>query len=268
MQRHEAQKALKELQTLLVPTWTQSNTHETQLALYRDLLSSTFGKHDTQATLSDLEEKNEYIQWAESEHVCILRLSGLTDRQMTTGLCWLSNMVPALVDRFRLKNRPVVFHLTQCIPWMEDDVPVKDIVSSIIIQLLQLKSQDPHDGKRLNDIHHMLRSDLWYKDIKSICETLVTMLEEFETMNIILDRIDRGSCNGGAPRFVERLLEALSVSKCHTRILLVTHPGWATEWDIDILDDMSKKHMYLEIDPWNQTIVSPVSPGGRRRRGQ
>ena len=51
-------------------------------------------------------------------------------------------------------------------------------------------------------------------------KTLVTVLEEFQTLNIILDRINGGSCEVRAPRFVKRLLKALSASDCQTQDLI------------------------------------------------
>ena len=135
-------------------------------------------------------------------------------------------------------------------------MPLKDIVSSLIMQLLQVRSKDLRDWKRFDAIHRTLQSDLWSKDLYSMCKTVVTVLEELETVNIILDRIDWGSWRGRAPSFVERLLKALSASYCHTWILLVTEPTLGTAWEIDLTDDMKWKHMYLEIRGWDQEVMS------------
>ena len=58
-------------------------------------------------------------------------------------------------------------------------MPMKDIVSSVIMQLLQVRSKDLRDWKRFDAIHRMLQSDLWSKDLNSVCKTLVIVLEEF-----------------------------------------------------------------------------------------
>ena len=95
---------------------------KTHLALYRNLLTDTFDNEDTQATLSV----------RDNNHCSTLRLSD-SAKTSPTGLCWLSNIVPDLVDRLRLENQPTVFCLTHCDYWMEDDKPMKDIISSVIM---------------------------------------------------------------------------------------------------------------------------------------
>ena len=260
MQRHQVHTDLNSLRNLLVPTWTNHDTHQSQLASYQTLLAHTFGNDDIQATLSDLKKKSEYLQWRANKHSCILHLSGRTSTNYT-GLCWLSNIVPGLVEKLRLEGQEVVFHLTQRQQWMPDGVPMQEVVSSLIFQLLQLKSPTLRDRKRFDEIQRTLSTDTWCRDLTSMCKTLVTVLEEFEVTNVILDRIDRGLCSGKAPRFVERLLETLSASKCHTRILLITDPASGTRWDIDLSDEMKKKEMYLEIAQWDQEAITP-----RRRK--
>ncbi|KAL9126195.1 MAG: hypothetical protein Q9217_004724 [Psora testacea] len=260
IQQHQVHTCLSELQVLLLPTWTTHNSHEKQLASYRGLLATTFDNDSIQATLSDLEGKTEYLQWRANKYSCILRLSGHTSTE-PTGLCWLSNTVPGLVEKLRLEGQHVVFHLTQRQHWMQDDVPVQEIVSSIIYQLLQLKPQTLHDRKWFDELHRRLKRDAWCTDLTLLCKTLVMVLEEFEVTNIILDRIDRGMCSGRSPRFIERLLEALSASTCNTRILLVTNPATGLDWELDLSDDTKKKCMYLEIAQWDQEVITP-----RRRK--
>ena len=148
------------------------------MTLYRNLLTDTFGNENTQATLSVLDRKSDYIEWRDNNHSSILRLSGFT-KTSPTGLCWLSNFVPGLVDRLRLEDQPTFFYLMHCRHWMEDDMPMNDIVSSVIMQLLQVRSKDLRDWKRFDAIHRMLQSDLWSKDLNSVCKTLVIVLEEF-----------------------------------------------------------------------------------------
>lgn len=91
-----------------------------------------------------------------------------------------------------------------------------------------------------------------------MCKTMVRVLEEFEMMTIILDRIDRVQ---SGPRFVRKLIELLSLSKCNTRILLIADPASGTDWDLDLSDDVGWKGMYLQIRNWDQEeIVPPRRP--------
>lgn len=260
MQRHQVHTFLHELQVLLVPASTEYDTHEAQLASYRVLLANTFGDDDVQATLPDLEDKTEYLQWRASENSCILRLNGVTNTAQT-GLCWLSNIVPGLVEDLRLEGQPVAFHLTQSQQWMQDGVPLQEIISSILFQLLQIKSRTLSDRKRLDELHRMLERDAWCSGVTSICKTLVTVLEEFEVASVILDRLDRGVCSGQVPRFVERLLEALCASTCRARVLIVTESAYTTHWEVELSEEMKRKCMYLEIAQWDQEVLTP-----RRRR--
>ena len=263
MHEHQLHVDLNQLRALLVPSWTEHDTYEAQLASYRDLLAQTFGKDNIQTTLSDLKSKKEYSQWRKTRQSCILRLSGHTSTHHT-GLCWLSGIIPGLMDIIRGEGQHVVFHLTQRQHYMPEEaqeVSMREIVSSIIFQLLQLMSQRLRNRKQFDELYQMLNKGTWSADLKSMCRMLVTVLEEFEEMNIILDRIDRATCTGRAPRFVEKLLETLSTSKSNTRILLVTNPAFAMDWDIELSDDMRRKDMYLEIAEWDQEVITP-----RRRK--
>ena len=85
---------------------------------------------------------------------------------------------------------------------------------------------------------------------------MVTLLEEFEVRNIILDRIDRAACCGGAPRFIERRLQQLSASTCKIKILLVVKPRTGMDWDIDLTNIVKGKGMYLATDHWDQEVVT------------
>jgi len=258
IQRNEINSRLNDLRILLVPTWTEDDTHSAQLASYRGLLAQTFGSADGQNPLSDLEGMEEYLKWRMSEHSCILRISGDTTTHHT-GLCWLSHTVPGLVDRLQLEGQQVIFHLSQRQHSMPYGVPIQEIVGSVIFQLLQLKSQILRDRRWFDELHRRLKMDSWSRDLKFVCQTLVMVLEEFEVTNIILDRIDRAVCSGKAPRFIQRLLETLASSRCHTRILLVTPSG--TEWDMERSDDMKRKCMYLDIAQLNEEVITP-----RRRK--
>ena len=253
MQQQGFDARIDELQSLLNASGLGKETQEAQLASYRQLLANTFEDDESQATLSGLERKEEYLCWQHNEHSCIMRLSGYKSTE-PTGMCWLSNILPSLVEELRSKGHQVGFHLTQRQHWMDERVPIQDIVSSIMLQLLQLRSQDLQQRKWFDDMYRMLRANDWSKDLKSICNALVTILEGLGTTYIILDRVDRAQCSGKAPRFVERLLEVLSTSNCHARILLITNPAAGTEWDIEISEQMREKSMYLEIGRWDQGV--------------
>lgn len=201
MERNEINSRLNDLRILLVPTWTEDDTHKAQLASYQGLLVQTFGSADAQNPLSDLEGRQEYLKWRRNEHSCILRISGDTSTNHT-GLCWLSHTVPVLVDNLQLEGQKVIFHLSQRQHSLQDGVPIQEIVGSVIFQLLQLKSQILRDRRWFDELHRRLKMDSWSTDLRFVCQTSVMVLEEFEVTNIILDRIDRGVCSGKAPRFI------------------------------------------------------------------
>ena len=79
-------------------------------------------------------------------------------------------------------------------------------------------------------------------------------------MNTVLDQFDRGSCKGRAPRFVERLLKALSASDCHTRTLLVTEPTLGTAWEIGLTEDEEEAHVSgdYRMGSTETALASPV----------
>ena len=136
MERNEIDSRLNDLRILLVPTWTEDDTHKAQLASYQGLLVQTFGSADAQNPLSDLEGRQEYLKWRRNEHSSILHISGDTSTNHT-GLCWLSHTVPVLVDNLQLEGQKVIFHLAQRQHSMQDGVPIQEIVGSVIFQLMR-----------------------------------------------------------------------------------------------------------------------------------
>ena len=70
-------------------------------------------------------------KWRINKHSCILRLSCNTSTEIT-GQSWHSNIVPDLAGKLRLDEQCVVFHLTQRKYWTLGNVPIQDMVSSIM----------------------------------------------------------------------------------------------------------------------------------------
>ena len=261
LQQHEIHHQLHNLRKVLLPSWSEQDSPEAQLASYRDLLDRRFEDVDSKATLSDLEQTFQYAEWRRTKNPCVLRISGYTTTKLT-DLCWLSHLIPSLVNKLQLEQQPLAFYLAQRKNYAQEEVPIRDIVANIVFQLLQLKTH-AWDRKRFDELTSLLATDDWSENLQSLCQTLVTVLEGIEPTTLILDRVDHATCIGKAPRFVQRLLEALSASTCNAKILLVTSSTSKLDWDLDISDDM-KKNLYLEIKDWDQ--AQATTPRRRRRQ--
>ena len=251
IQREDSDAKLHELQHRLVPTWTDPAAYEAQLASYQGFLADSFELEAMKNILADLEKDERYLQWRTSPESSILRLSGQTSTACT-GLCWLSSIVPSLVETLRLEGHPVVCHLTQRHHSTVDEVSMHDIISSIMFQLLVHATKARQSREYFNDIHRLLTGKDWCKDLATLSRTLVRVLECFELTYIVLDRLDRATCRGKTPKFIEYLLEALSASKCQTRIILVCKPAAASSWNLDLSKEIEKMQIYFDISEWDQ----------------
>ncbi|KAL9628112.1 MAG: hypothetical protein Q9204_006105 [Flavoplaca sp. TL-2023a] len=260
IEQHRIEENQIELRSLLLPGWTE-RVHDSELASYQSLLTHEFGADCIERTLSDLCMREEYAQWRNYKQSCILRLSGL--RSYSAGLCWLSAIIPSLIKQFRGQKHQLIFFLVQQKYWMEKEVPMEKIITSITFQLLQRWSENVHDWKLFNEVLQKLKEHSLAKDIVSLCRVLVTILAQFEETTIILDRIDRAK---QAPKVIRTLLQLLSESYCIARILLVTEPtSTALDWELDISDVVKQKVTYLEINGWDQEEEEQRSTPRRRR---
>ena len=260
IEQHRIEENQIELRSLLMPGWTEQ-VHNSELASYQSLLTHAFGADCIERTLSDLCKREEYAQWRKYKQSCILRLSGLTSN--SAGLCWLSAIIPGLIKQLRGQKHQLIFFLVQQQYWMEKEVPMEKIITSITFQLLQRWSENVHDWKLFNEVHQQLKKHSLAKDLVSLCRVLVTVLAQFEETTIILDRIDRAK---QAPKVIKTLLQILSESYCVARILLVTEPAsTAMDWDLDISDEVKQKVTYLEISGWDQEEDEQRSTPRRRR---
>lgn len=260
---HSDHASLDELRNHLIPLSTDGSNDDKKLEAYRRLLGGTFPEESPTELLKEIQSTRKFRQWLERPTLSAFRLRGITKSRMT-GLCWLSCMVPHLIQELRERGNLVVFHLLQTADWMEDNIAASDVFSSTILQLLQAKPRILRDPNRFKELKKILSDDNWRSSLKGCCEVFANILRDHPGAIIVWDRIDRVQCPGGAARLAEYVLEALQAADCVVKILMIGEPGSDAEWEIDLLDAMSGGEFCIDSDGWEQEERVKRTPPRRR----
>ena len=181
----------------------------------------------------------DYRFWRNSEHSCLLILSGYNNISILgVHQCWLSPIASALVKDFGQQEiRPLYAYFALA----QNGKLVYDVVPVILLQLLRQKSGALRDEQRHAELRTQLRKfhqrGMDEGDRVSAMERValrvIDFFDESEILYIIVDRADR--CRD--PKTVDHrkallriFIKMVEVARCKLKILTVTDGySWCVE---------------------------------------
>lgn len=175
---------------------------------YFNLLSESFDRPPSlpRFSVDNLRSEEAYVRWRGSPANCMLLLTGKTIADMTS-CCWLSQAAIDISARLRKEasdnastRNAVVELYCQKTSFMSDSDQPKPI-SLIFNMLLQLLGSDLsilRDQAKYQKLRKRL-SELkgtGHEELDKALGILIEVLENFDVVNVVLDRVDRvqGSC--------------------------------------------------------------------------
>ena len=137
-----------------------------------------------------------------------------------TGYSWLSPAILQLITQLRSKNQRVIFGLGQVEPYMEKDVPVYAVLSSLISQLLQANASVLRDDTRYQKLSRCFGDPAWRSHQPEMpFVVLKELLNLSPDIYILLDRVDR--IREEAYGLMHSLVSLIRNCKSRIRILLI-----------------------------------------------
>jgi len=213
---------------------------------YSESLSTSFNLPPrlTQFSMNLLTTRKSYIAWKESKANCMLLLNGQTIADQTS-CCWLSPAaieLAALLKQERIKDtnrsRVSVAELyCQKTDFMKVDVTRISAVICLVLQLLEANLSILGDTERYDRLRAQLVSidGNGYTEFSRVCALLIEVLQYFDLVYFIIDRVDRIGGN-----FMRDFLNNLMLKKttAKVRVLCVASRNQSeTAKKIDELQD-------------------------------
>ena len=213
----------------------------------------------------------EYRRWIESPSASLLVISAYNHDSISDSntFCWMSPLALDLIDRLRKKDHTVAtdgdnesesesesdsddVYAYQVIP-QEGLNLYDDVLPKLLLQLLRRTPYVLKDKREYRELQAQLATfhsppsetadpDDFKADImKKIAMRIIKLFKEFETVYIIVDRVDR--CNMVRPRKIDHrkalirfLVELVQTARAKLRILAVVDGGsWQLPEDKDDL---------------------------------
>ena len=140
-------------------------------------------------------QEESYRAWDASHVSCMILLHGRT-KVKKIDYSWLSLALSPLIAQHRARNKLVIFHLCQDQPFMEKDLPLHAVLSSLISQLLDSVSEAKlsllRDETQYQGLKRKLSDLAWGASPPKVpFAVLRQLLDLFPEVYIALDRIDR-----------------------------------------------------------------------------
>lgn len=211
--------------------------HHKQIGKHRMYLQDfSEDAYRTKMDLNHLRETEQYSDWASSKQSSLLALSGQNERGIIERggrCCWLSPAAIDFIDESRQSGRLVLYHLNLGHPYQLTDPTAHRVFSSLATQLLTKNPKLLRDPAEFRRLQSKVQDFDWEQDIEAICDFLITILNLLEdecTVNIVVDRID--VCSGliSEVEVMNALLRTVQSVKCTLKIMVV---ACAANWDIN-----------------------------------
>ncbi|KAI3323399.1 hypothetical protein HD806DRAFT_84955 [Xylariaceae sp. AK1471] len=165
---------------------------------YSALLSSSFKRPPglAQFSLDMLTRDKAYQLWNTSKGNCCLVLNGRTTAAQTS-FCWLSPASMGLASALREEARhrvdvsrvAVAEIYCQKKDLMPGNVKQKSVIVSLILQLLEADPTVLRDVDQFERLHNRLNKP--FSDVDQILKLLVETMLSFDTVYVVIDRVDR-----------------------------------------------------------------------------
>lgn len=192
----------------------------------------------------------DYQSWTNSEHSCLLILSGYNNMSINyVDHCWLSPIAMARITDFELCPRHPIYAYYVFSP---QDKSLYRAFSVILLQLLRQKSQksqvlrNKSKCKELRaELYELQRSEpqngkvienegKWLSAFHKVALRVMSFFDDLETVHVILDRADR-CCDlkkGVDHRkpLLKALVKMVEAARCKLRVLVVIN---GCQWDVE-----------------------------------
>lgn len=169
---------------------------------YSTLLSMSFDRPPGLARicLDILATKKEYMHWKSSKHNCMLVLNGRTAADQTS-CCWLSPAAVEIASTLRQETRggtdgprvAVAELYCQKSDFMPSNIKKMSAIVSLFLQLLEADSTILRDAERFEGLRARLTNleSKSHSDFGQVCVLLFEIIQKFDLVYFIIDRVDR-----------------------------------------------------------------------------
>lgn len=225
---------------------------------------------------SDLVKKSEaYRGWISSTESSLLFLSGATayEGRRYTGWphSWLSPAAIYITEDLAREDIHAVFF--SCTPGHESRiVPPKQLVSSIILQVLKKKPQilrekavQFHNAALSDAIQNSSNTKAQTREMIRLLRDVLAQVKDVGTTFIILDRLDL--CEGKISVLMDEFAKLVGDLECNVKIAAIAETSTGRgQWHLDQLpDDEYKADRVLSCQNWNQLRLTTVEINKRER---
>jgi hypothetical protein len=209
-----------------------------------------------------LKNSPSYQSWISSTESSLLFLSGGTahEGRRLKGLthCWLSPAAIYIAEDLSREEKTVVFY--SCHPELDSkSVPTKQIISSIILQILKWK---PHIlREKAVQFHSVVLSDAWRDAINEkimvrsmigLLNDLLAAVKDLGTTFIVIDRLDQ--CESPLRIVMDELLRLVGDEACNVKLAIIAETSYKRgDWHPEYLqeDEFALNRVFKHKD-WNQ----------------
>jgi hypothetical protein len=203
-----------------------------------------------------------YQSWIASTESCLLFLSGGTalEGRRLKGLthCWLSPAAIYIAEDLGREERNFAFY--SCHPELDSkSVPTKQIISSIIMQILKWK---PHIlRKKAVQFHSAVLSNAWrdasnekimVSSMIRLLNDLLAAVKDLGTTFIVIDRLDQ--CESQLRVVMDALVRLVGDVACNVKLAVIAETSYGRgDWHPEyLLEDEYAFERVFRRNEWNQ----------------
>jgi hypothetical protein len=219
-----------------------------------------------QMSRSLLEKTEFYRSWISSTESSMLFLSGRTaiEGRRYKGLthCWLSPAAIYITDELTHKDIHVAFF--SCHPDLDSkSVPTKQIISSIILQILKRKPQilrekgvQFHSAALNNPFKNSDNAKTQARTMVKLLSDVLAAVKDVGKTFIVLDRLDQ--CEGKFDFLMDELLRLIGNPACNVKIAIIAETSiGGGEWHPEYLPGGEYKlDRVFRHQNWNQSTLT------------
>ncbi|KUJ17982.1 uncharacterized protein LY89DRAFT_717619 [Mollisia scopiformis] len=213
-----------------------------------------------------LQKTEIYRSWISSTDSCLLFLSGKTayDGRHYRGWshCWLSPAAIYITEDLAREDIHVAFF--SCHPGLESKVvPTKQIISSIILQILMRKPHilrekavQFHSAALSDPFRNSANTKTQARAMMKLLGDVLAAVKDLGTTFIVLDRLDQ--CEGKFKFVMDELVRLVGNPACNVKIAVIAETSiGGGEWDPDMLSEVEYKvDRVFRRQDWNQARLT------------